>query len=61
VRGNAAELGVELTGPLKGAAAETSLPKAAFSIGGALATEPWSRSPLNLLSPDEKSISPMQL
>jgi len=61
VRGNAAELGVELTGPLKGAAAETSLPKAAFSIGGALATEPWSRSPLNLLSADEKSISPMQL
>jgi monoamine oxidase len=61
VRGNAAELGIELTGPLKGASSETSLPKIAVSIGGELATGAWETSPLNRLSADEKSLSPMQL
>jgi monoamine oxidase len=61
VRGNAAELGVELTGPLKGASSETSLPKVAVSIGGRLVTEPWAESPMNHLSADERSLTPPQL
>ena len=61
VRGNAAELGVELLGPPKGAFSETSLPRFAVSIGGQLATGPWESSPLNRLSAEERKLGPMQL
>lgn len=61
VRGNAADLGIELTGPLKGATAETSLPKLAVAIGGQLAAAPWEDSPLNRLANGEKTFSPLQL
>jgi monoamine oxidase len=61
VRGNAAELGVELTGPLKGASSETNLPKIAVAIGGKLVEGPWPASPLNRLAADERTFSPQQL
>jgi monoamine oxidase len=62
VRGNAAELGIELSGPLVGAVAETALPKMAISIGGAPVTgEPWASSPMNRLAEDERKLSPLQL
>ena len=61
VRGNAAELGVELVGPMKGAAAETSLPQTAVAIDGQLVTGAWADSPLNRLAAPEKAITPIQL
>jgi monoamine oxidase len=61
VRGNAAELGVELVGPPKGAFAETNLPRFAVSVGGQFATGPWEASPLNRLAEGERKLGPMQL
>jgi monoamine oxidase len=62
VRGAAAELGVALVDPPKGASAETHLPPVAVSIGGAGPNAvPWAQSPMNRLAPDEKSLQPLQL
>ena len=61
VRGNAAELGVTLIDPPKGAMAETRIGQIATSIGGAPPTGDWANSPMNHLSPDEKSVQPIQL
>ncbi len=61
VRGNAAELGVTLIDPPKGAMAETRIGQIATSIGGAPPTGDWANSPMNHLAPDEKSVQPIQL
>ena len=61
VRGNAADLGVELVDPPKGASAETRLPPLAVSIGGGAPTADWATSPMNKLAPDEKALSPLAL
>jgi monoamine oxidase len=61
VRGNAAELGIEMVPPGAGAMGETRLPRSAVSIGGAPPTEDWANSPMNRLAPDEKALSPFAL
>jgi monoamine oxidase len=62
VRGNAAELGIEMIDPPKGATAETKLGQMAISIGGAPPTDtPWASSPMNHLAEDEKALQPLQL
>ncbi len=61
VRGNAADLGVELVDPPKGASAETRLPPLAVSIGGGAPTGNWATSPMNELRADEKALSPLAL
>jgi monoamine oxidase len=61
VRGNAADLGVALSDPPKGAFAETKLPQVAVNIGGQMAGNPWATSPLNRLAPAERALSPLQL
>jgi monoamine oxidase len=61
VRGNAADLGVTLIDPPKGAMAETRIGQIATSIGGAPPTGDWANSPMNHLAPDEKSVQPIQL
>jgi monoamine oxidase len=61
VRGNAAELGVELMDPPKGSMAETRMPPLAVSIGGAPPTADWAGSPMNHLAADEKSLLPTAL
>jgi monoamine oxidase len=62
VRGNAAELGIKLIDPPKGAMAETRIGQIANSIGGARPTStPWAESPMNRLAPDEKAFQPIQL
>ncbi len=61
VRGNAAELGIEMVAPGAGAMGETRLPRTAVSIGGAPPTADWATSPMNHLAPDEKALSPFAL
>jgi len=62
VRGNAAELGVRLIDPPKGAIAETRIGEFAVSLhGSALSPTPWADSPQNHLSADEKALLPLQL
>jgi len=62
VRGNAAELGVELIDPPKGSTAETRLGQMAISIGGAPPTAtPWASSPQNHLAANERELPPLQL
>jgi monoamine oxidase len=61
VRGNAADLGVELALPPKGALSETATFSAAFSIGGAPPTTDWANSPMNRLAPEEKALTPFKL
>jgi len=62
VRGNAAELGVRLIDPPKGALAETRLGQFVVSIGGAPPTRvPWAESLMNHLAADEKALLPLQL
>jgi monoamine oxidase len=61
VRGNAAELGIEMVPPGAGAMGETRLPRAAVSIGGAPPTADWATSPANRLAPDEKALLPFAL
>jgi monoamine oxidase len=61
VRANAADLNVALVPPGQGAMGETRLPQTAVSIGGAPPTTDWANSPLNKLSPDEKSLLPLAL
>jgi monoamine oxidase len=58
VRGNAAELGIELIPPRPGAMGETRVPKSAVSIGGAPPTDDWATASMNRLAPDEKAIMP---
>jgi monoamine oxidase len=62
VRGNAAELGIDMIDPPKGSMAETRLGQMAVSIGGLPPTnDPWATSPMNHLAPDEKDLQPLQL
>jgi monoamine oxidase len=61
VRGNAAELGVELMDPPTGSIAETRLPPLAIGIGNAPPTADWANSPMNRLAPDEKALTPPAL
>jgi monoamine oxidase len=62
VRGDAAELGIEMIDPPKGATAETRLGQMAISVGGAPPTAtPWAQSPTNHLAADEKELQPLQL
>jgi monoamine oxidase len=61
VRANAADLGVELVPPRRGAMGETNLPKTAISLGGGPLIEDWAASPRNPLRADEKAISPLGL
>lgn len=61
VRGNAADLGVELVLPPRGALSETASFSAAFSIGGAPPTSDWANSPMNRLAPGEKALTPFKL
>ncbi len=62
VRGNAAELGVPLIDPPKGAMAETRLGQIATSIGGVPPSNiPWADSPMNRLAADERGLQPLQL
>ena len=61
VRGNAAELGVELVEPKPGSVAETRQPQIAVSVDGAPPTMPWADSPHNKLREDERALSPSAL
>jgi monoamine oxidase len=61
VRGNAAELGIELVGPPKGAGSETNLPRFGVALGGRLVTEPWASASVNKLSEAERALTPLQL
>jgi monoamine oxidase len=61
VRGNAAELGVELMDPPSGSMAETRMPPLAVSIGDAPPTADWADSPMNRLAADEKTLTPNAL
>jgi monoamine oxidase len=61
VRGNAAELGVDLIPPPKGAMGETRLPQFGVSIDGAPPVVDWANSPTNKLAADEKAIQPVAL
>ncbi len=61
VRGNAADLGVELMDPPKGSMAETRMPPLAVSVAGAPPTALWADSPMNHLAPDERSLPPTAL
>ena len=61
VRGNAAELGVQLVDPMVGSVAETRQPQIAVSISGHTPTMPWADSPFNTLRSDEKPFPPSAL
>jgi monoamine oxidase len=61
VRGNAADLGITLVPPAKGAIGETRLPPSAVSIKGAPPTADWANSPMNQLAADEKALLPLAL
>jgi monoamine oxidase len=61
VRGNAADLGIELVPPPKGALGETSKYSVAVSVGGCAPTGDWANSPYNKLVGDERTLSPFQL
>ncbi len=61
VRGNAADLGVELVPPPKGALSETSKFQVAVSVEGSAPTGDWANSPFNKLVGDERKLSPFQL
>lgn len=62
VRGNAAELGVELITPPPGSREIMSPAGAAYSVyGQPVSTLPWAASPLNRLPPAEQKMSPSQL
>ena len=61
VRANAADLGIALVAPPKGAIGETRLPRVAVSIGGAAPTDDFPNSPMNQLRGDEKVLSPIAL
>jgi len=61
VRGNAADLGVELMDPPKGSMAETRMPPLAVSIDGAPPTSDWAQSPMNRLDAAEKALPPTAL
>jgi monoamine oxidase len=61
VRGNAADLGIELSLPPHGALSETATFSSAYSIGGAPPTADWANSPMNRLAPEEKSLTPFKL
>lgn len=61
VRGNASDLGVELSDPPKGASAETRLPPLAVSVGGAVPPLDWAKSPTNKLSASEREMIPLRL
>lgn len=62
VRGDAADLGVELVAPQAGAASETRLPPLAVSAGGMKPDAiPWATSPMNKLRADEKELTPLAL
>ena len=61
VRGNAADLGVELMDPPKGSMAETRMPPLAVSVDGQAPTADWAGSALNRLVAAEKSLPPTAL
>lgn len=62
VRGNAAELGVELVPPHAEAGMETRLPPLAVSVGGLKPdATPWATSPMNKLRADERESPPLAL
>jgi monoamine oxidase len=62
VRSNAADLGVALIDPPKGATAETRLGQMAVSIHGAPPdATPWADSKMNHLAADEKALQPLAL
>jgi monoamine oxidase len=61
VRGNAADLGVELVLPPKGALSETSKYQVAVSVGGHAPTGDWANSPDNTLVGEERALSPFRL
>ncbi len=61
VRGNAADLGIELVPPPKGALSETTKFALAVSVGGSPPTTDWANSPFNKLVGDERTISPFGL
>lgn len=62
VRGNAAELGVELISPASRKFVTANLNKPAISIqGGGVLTEPWPTSAMNRLADAEKNLLPQQL
>lgn len=62
VRGNAADLGIELVPPMAGATGETRLPPLAVSVGGLRPDAvPWATSPMNHLRADERQLSPLAL
>jgi monoamine oxidase len=61
VRGNAADLGIELVLPPTGAVSETGKFPVAVSIGGGSPTADWATSPMNRLAADEKAINPLKL
>jgi monoamine oxidase len=61
VRGNAADLGVDLVPPPKGALSETTKFQVAVSVGGSAPTVDWANSPADKLVGDERKLSPFQL
>jgi len=61
VRGNAADLGVELVPPPKGALSETARYQVAVSVGGSPPTADWAHSPYDKLVGDERALNPFQL
>ncbi|KQP46256.1 NAD(P)/FAD-dependent oxidoreductase [Pseudorhodoferax sp. Leaf274] len=62
VRGNAAELGVELYEPGTGGPSLMGGSAAALSVyGQPAANRPWATSPLNRLAPNERALLPLQL
>jgi monoamine oxidase len=61
VRGNAADLGVELVPPPKGALSETARYQVAVSVGGSPPTADWAHSPYDSLVGDERTLNPFQL
>ena len=61
VRGNAADLGIELVLPPKGALSETAKYQVAVSVNGHAPTADWPASPYNALVGDERALNPFQL
>jgi monoamine oxidase len=61
VRANASELGVAMMAPPAGSMAETHMPALAVSVRGGVPEKDWATSPMNLLSGEEKALTPPQL
>lgn len=61
IRAAAAELGLALAAPPRGAMSESSLPKIAVGLGAERATGDWAGAPFNRLAKAERALPPLAL